>query len=105
MCSKVATVAISITNKESGFAWSFKNKYEDYTLTFYMDIWQSRHENTNTPPTYILFTKDKVFHSFGYESKNKYADLLKDEKHGDWYFFDRFLSFLELQEIFMLTFK
>lgn len=102
MCSKLSAVAISITNKDSGIAWSFKNQYEKHARKVYMHYWS---ENTVTTSTCILFNKDKVFHSFGYESKNKYADLLKDEKHKDWYFFERFLSFLELQEVCMLSFK
>ena len=101
MHSKLVAVAISITNKDSGFAWSFIHQYEKVDI----HMWLSRYKDTVTTPTCILFTKDKVFHSFGYESKIKYADLVKEEKHRDWYFFERFLSVLELQEVCMLSFK
>ena len=105
MCSKLAAVAISITNKDSGFTCSFKGHYNRNPLDIITHIWLDRQVQYETTPTCILFTKDKVFHSFGYESKNKYTDLLEDEKHRDWYFFERFLSFLELQEVCMLSFK
>ena len=87
MCSKLAAVAISITNKDCGSAFSFKEPYFRNPLDISINIWPVRQTLYETTPTCILSTKDKVFHSFGYESKNKYADLLEDEEHRDWYFF------------------
>lgn len=108
MCSGLVAVAISITNKDIGCAFSFKGHYNRNPLDINAHHYRRNPHtlsNTYTTPTCTLFTKDKVFHSFGYDSKNKYADLLEEENHRDWYFFERFLSVLELQEVCMLSFK
>lgn len=105
MCSAATTaVAMSIKNKDTRFAYSCKFHYDKNPLDIYTSIWRGPHgflKETNR--TCVLFTKDKVFHSFGYESKIKYTDLVKDEMHREWYFFERFLSFLDVQEVCMLS--
>lgn len=102
---KLATVAICFTNNDSGFLYSFKSDYEKNPLKIDEYRWLNPNQVSSTTPTCILFTKDKVFHSFGREAKNKYAELVEDEEHRDWYFFERFLSFLDMQEVCIMSFK
>ena len=41
-------------------------------------------------PTCLLLNDNKKFEAFGYEAENKYADLVMDDKHHDYFFFQRF---------------
>jgi hypothetical protein len=52
-------------------------------------------------PTTILFTPEKVFHSFGYQAEDKYADLAEEDIHKDWYYFRRFKMILHQQTVFV----
>lgn len=45
-------------------------------------------------PTCILFNKDRVFDSFGYEAENEYSELAEEEEHQEWYFFKNFKTTL-----------
>ncbi|WAQ99136.1 HS12A-like protein [Mya arenaria] len=45
-------------------------------------------------PTTVLLEPDKSFHSFGYEAEEKYIELAEDEKHQDWFYFQRFKMLL-----------
>jgi hypothetical protein len=50
-------------------------------------------------PTTILFTPEKVFHSFGYQAEDKYADLAEEDIHKDWYYFRRFKMILHQKKV------
>ena len=98
MSDTYVTVAICIGNEDSCYGYSFSSDP--------LRITTSIGPNPSSPgslcftiPTWVLFTKDKVFYSFGYESKQKYLDLLEDEEHKDCYFFERFLSRFTRQEV------
>ena len=95
MSYKLVSAAIVIGNEECRYGFSFSCDRHSNTLDIFTDNRPS-HERIQTC---VLFTKDKVFHSFGYKSKNKYEELLEDEEHEDWYFFERFLSRFTLQGV------
>ena len=88
MSKKLVATALTIGNKESGYVFSLESAPHNMK-TF---EWRSHWRVTQTPLTCILFNKDKEFHSFGYESKDKFTELLENEDHADWYFFERFLQ-------------
>lgn len=105
MTIKILVVAIAIENENTGYGISIKYDYEKDPLKVAHTVWLNKNEHSNKTPTCVLFTKDKVFHSFGYESKQKYTELVEDMEHKEWYFFEQFLSFLTIQEVCMLSFK
>ena len=100
MSYKLVSAAIVIGNEECSYGFSFLNDHHFSPLDILTTEIRSSHGRISvTNQTCVLFTKDKVFHSFGYKSKNKYEELLEDEEHEDWYFFERFLSRFTLQGV------
>ena len=100
MSNTLVTVAFCIGNEDSCTGYSFLHEYYSDPLRITTIIGKnSTGSLCFTIPTCVLFTKDKVFHSFGYESKENYLNLLEDEEHKDWYFFERFLSSFTRQEV------
>ena len=99
MSSKLVSAAIVIGNEECSYGFSFLYDHQSNPLDILTENRSSHGRILVTNQTCVLFTKDKVFHSFGYKSKNKYEELLEDEEHEDWYFFERFLSRFTLQGV------
>ena len=106
MFDKLLTVGIVIGNEDTGYGFLTRRDHNKDSSKYSRKIWSSRKDECSSmTPTCILFTKDKVFHSFGYESKNKYTELVEDNEHEEWYFFEKFLSAMTMQEVCMLFFK
>ena len=101
MSHTLVAVAICIGNEDSCSGYSFLHEYssDPFKITIFGQNPSTPGSVCYTIPTCVLFTKDKVFYSFGYESKQKYFNLLEDEEHKDWYFFERFLSRFTRQEV------
>lgn len=96
MSTTLVSAAIVIGNKECSYGFSLKSRPLDILIEYRSNCpWRI----SETYPTCVLFTKDKVFHSFGHKSENKYEELLDDVEHEDWYFFERFLSRFTLQDV------
>lgn len=93
----IVSAGIVIGDEDITFGFSFHNQYESDPLE--ITSTRSLFDPRQLFPTCILFTKDKVFHSIGYPAKEKYLELLNDNEHEDWYFFERFLSLLTLQNV------
>lgn len=91
---KVLVAAIDFGTKYSCYAFSFKHEYETDPLivcTNKLSLSKGlRCRMLFKAPTCILFNKDKVFDSFGYEAEDKYSKLAEEEEHQEWYFFRRF---------------
>uniref|UniRef100_A0A8W8LC30 Heat shock 70 kDa protein 12A n=1 Tax=Magallana gigas TaxID=29159 RepID=A0A8W8LC30_MAGGI len=90
--SKLLVAAIDFGTTYSGYAFSFKHEYETDPLKVCSNNWAagSRSLVSLKTPTCVLFDKDKVFDSFGYEAEDKYSELAEEEEHQEWYFFRRF---------------
>lgn len=50
-------------------------------------------------PSTVLFTPQKVFHSFGYDAEDKYMELAEENKHTNWYYFQRFKMLLHENKV------
>lgn len=108
-CTLVAA-AIDIGTTHSGYAFSFKHEYDADPLKITSTNWETGFGTTVSikTPTCVLFDKDKVFHSFGYEAEEKYLYLALDEEHQEWYFFKNFITTLfnkKVRFLFSLYYK
>ncbi|CAC5359624.1 unnamed protein product [Mytilus coruscus] len=87
---KIVAVAIQIGRDESGFAYKFNNEFgNDPSDISSLDI-ESRNSMTTKIPNSILLDSAKRFVAFGKDAEDQYFDLVREEKHHDWYFFDQF---------------
>ncbi|XP_062610493.1 heat shock 70 kDa protein 12B-like [Saccostrea cucullata] len=91
---KALVAAIDFGTTYSGIAFSYRHDYENDPLKVSSNKWTAGYsyrglESLKTP-TCILFNKDKVFDSFGYEAEDKYSELAEEEEHEEWYYFKRF---------------
>lgn len=111
----LAVVAIDFGTTFSGFAWSMRNqldKYEkDDDSTAFPPIcinpaWNSAGPNliSHKTPTCLLLDSEKVFRSFGYEAENEYAEIANEERHQDFYFFQRFKMVLHEVHLHIMLF-
>lgn len=93
---KLWVAAIDIETTQSGFAFSTIMEYSKNPLRISSSSFSNpkRAIQSIKNPTCILFNKDKVFDSFGYEAENKYSELVEDEEHQEWYFFKNFKTTL-----------
>ncbi|KAK3602781.1 hypothetical protein CHS0354_026329 [Potamilus streckersoni] len=84
--------AIDIGTTYSGYAYSFHDEFVKDPLLIYANNWNagSRGLISLKTPSCVLFEPSKTFHSVGYESEDKYAELALENKHQDWFFFQRF---------------
>ncbi|XP_062599964.1 heat shock 70 kDa protein 12A-like [Saccostrea cucullata] len=89
---KLVVAAIDLGTTYSGFAFSFEEEYENVPLKIKLNTWVAGSCGLLTlkTPNCVLFNKDKVFDSFGYEAENKYSELTLNEQHEEWYYFKRF---------------
>ena len=72
MSDTLVTVAICIGNEDSCSGYSFLHEYSSDPLRIKTIIGQDPSSPRSlcfTLPTCVLFTKDKKFYSFGYESQ------------------------------------
>ncbi|KAK3600523.1 hypothetical protein CHS0354_028723 [Potamilus streckersoni] len=97
MSHKTLVAAIDFGTTYSGYAFSFGHEFQADPLR----ISCTNHFHTRSTagmslktPTCILFSPDQQFHSFGYEAEEKYSDLLMDEEHEAWYYFQKFKMML-----------
>ena len=81
--------AIDFGTTYSGYVFSLAHD----ELKFYgPQIWNSGHGvmSSQKTPTSLLLNPDETFNSFGFEAEDKFAELVADENHHDFYFFHRF---------------
>ncbi|XP_060557848.1 heat shock 70 kDa protein 12B-like [Ruditapes philippinarum] len=95
--TKLVVGAIDFGTTYSGYAFSFAHDYEKDPMKIQANHWIGGGHMSLKAPTTILFTPEKVFHSFGYQAEDKYADLAEEDIHKDWYYFRRFKMILHQQ--------
>jgi hypothetical protein len=93
MSSALMVVAIDFGTSYSGYAFSTRNDFQRDPLKIHVNqAWNSGKKQLLSlkTPTCLLLDKKKEIVSFGYEAEDAYAELVLDEKHHDYYFFERF---------------
>ncbi|XP_021349317.1 heat shock 70 kDa protein 12A-like [Mizuhopecten yessoensis] len=86
----------------SGYAFSSRLEYTKNPLNISTLVWQAGSGNLASlkTSTCVLFKPDESFDTFGFEAEDKYAKLIDDDKHHDWFFFRRFkMSLYEQKDI------
>ena len=88
--------AIDFGTTFSGYAFSSQEEYDHDPLNIAVPIW-------DTPPsvqisyktlTTLLLNKDQNFVAFGYEAESKYAELVDNERNGEYIYIRRFKMLL-----------
>ncbi|XP_077986416.1 heat shock 70 kDa protein 12A-like [Glandiceps talaboti] len=85
----IAIVAVDFGTTYSGFAFAFNHKEGERGIHMSKAWGNDQGYNTFKTPTCILLNRDKEFIAFGYEAREKYADL-EEAQDKEFYFFDRF---------------
>ncbi|KAL5012435.1 hypothetical protein ScPMuIL_010986 [Solemya velum] len=86
----VGVVAIDFGTSFSSYMSMPIHEYKRGNLRFIGKSWYHSLGATLGTPTTILLKPDKTFDSFGYTAEEKYADLVCDEAHHEWYYFEHF---------------
>ncbi|VDI63256.1 Hypothetical predicted protein [Mytilus galloprovincialis] len=85
--------AIDFGTTYSGYAFSMKDTFKTDPLKIYTNqAWNAGGKQLLSlkTPTCILLDSNKQFDSFGYDAENRYADLVMDDDHEDYFYFHRF---------------
>ena len=102
----IAVVAIDFGTVFGGFAFAFHNKEGEKSIHMNKEWGSDQGYSTMKTPTCLLLNPDQSFNSFGYEAKDKFADL-KEEEARQYFYFDCFKmilhnnGFILLLEIFI----
>ncbi|XP_045203505.2 heat shock 70 kDa protein 12B-like isoform X2 [Mercenaria mercenaria] len=78
--------AIDFGTTYTGFGYSFKNNPDHFFANWHGGMEQLQEKI----PTAVLMNPKKEFHSFGHEANKTYMQLVQENKHQDWYYFNRF---------------
>lgn len=112
MTSALMVVAIDFGTSYSGYAFSTRNDFQRDPLKIHANqAWNSGKKQLLSlkTPTCLLLDKKREIVSFGYEAEDAYAELVLDDKHHDYYFFERFKMKLFQNKVhvtlFSFTFK
>lgn len=104
-CNILMVVAIDIGTTYSGWAYSFKAKYEKDKLNIQANqVWNAGPKSLLSlkTSTCILINKDtKEFDSFGFDAENAYEDSILGNEADKYYFFNRFKMVLYNSEVCM----
>lgn len=97
----IVVAAIDFGTTFSGYAFSFLYEYQKDPTKSSTFSWTAESGGLQSLKTSscILFDKNGIFHSCGFEAETKYADLALENKHGDWLFFERFKMNLYKQNV------
>lgn len=89
-CSpNVLVAAIDFGTAYSGYAYSSRIDFEEDPLRIMALKW-SQSLISHKTPTCALFNKDKELVAFGYEAEKRFTELTEENKHKDYYYFQRF---------------
>ena len=99
---RLMVVALEFGMTNSGLAFSMKGKFEKDPLDIHFLIRNSSSFRSVRTPTCLLLNNEKQYVAFGYDAENRYAELVMDEEHANYYFFDRFTMSLHNNEVFHL---
>ncbi|XP_021349338.1 heat shock 70 kDa protein 12A-like isoform X2 [Mizuhopecten yessoensis] len=98
----ILVAALDFGTTYSGYAFSSRLEYTKNPLNINTLVWQAGSGNLASlkTSTCVLFKPDESFDTFGFEAEDKYAKLINDDKHHDWFFFRRFkMSLYEQKDI------
>ncbi|XP_021349340.1 heat shock 70 kDa protein 12A-like isoform X2 [Mizuhopecten yessoensis] len=98
----ILVAALDFGTTYSGYAFSSRLEYTKNPLNISTLVWQAGSGNLASlkTSTCVLFKPDESFDTFGFEAEDKYAKLIDDDKHHDWFFFRRFkMSLYEQKDI------
>uniref|UniRef100_K1R689 Heat shock 70 kDa protein 12B n=1 Tax=Magallana gigas TaxID=29159 RepID=K1R689_MAGGI len=89
---KIVVAAIDFGSTYSGYAFSFSDDFKTNPLRIHTNLWSSVQfcGLSYKAPTTVLLKPNKMFHSFGYDAEEKYAELSEAEEHKEWYYFSHF---------------
>lgn len=85
--------AIDFGTTYSGYAFSTKAEFMRDPLSINSNqTWNAgtRRLCSLKTPTCLLLDQEKKFLAFGYEAEDKYTELVMDDKHADFYYFEHF---------------
>jgi hypothetical protein len=105
MRKQLVVAALLFGTTKSGYAISTINEFENNPLHIHLNkLWRTGYSDgiSETTLTCLLLDKEKQFEAFGYDAKNRYYELVMDEEHANYYFFDRFTMSLQNNEVFHL---
>ena len=94
----IAVVAIDFGTTFSGFAFAFNNKEGEKSIHMNKEWGSDQGYSTMKTPTCLLLNPDQSFNSFGYEAKDKFADL-EEEEARQYFYFDCFKMILHNNEV------
>ncbi|XP_053396352.1 heat shock 70 kDa protein 12B-like [Mercenaria mercenaria] len=82
--------AIDFGTTFSGWGFSFRHEFESEPTKVFTKPWPGGQLSLKAPTSILIEPDGLTLHSFGYEAENKYADLVANEEHETWFFFQRF---------------
>ncbi|XP_060065878.1 heat shock 70 kDa protein 12A-like [Ylistrum balloti] len=96
----ILAAALDFGTTYSGYAFSTRLEYMKNPLNINTLVWKAGSGNLASLKTSscVLFKPDGHFDTFGFEAEDKYAELIEEGKHHDWFFFRRFKMSLYEQE-------
>ncbi|XP_071146940.1 heat shock 70 kDa protein 12B-like [Mytilus edulis] len=93
MANPLMVVAIDFGTTYSGYAFSTRSDFFREPLKIHANqAWNSGKKQLLSlkTPTCLLLGKNKETVAFGYEAEDAYAELVLDNKHKNYYYFDKF---------------
>lgn len=89
-CSpNLLVAAIDFGTTYSGYAFSSRADFDDDPLRITAHKWSSDLISEKNP-TSILFDNNQKLVAFGYEAEKQFTELSNDNRHEDFYYFQRF---------------
>lgn len=98
---RLIVAAIDFGTTYTGYAFSLLYEYKKDPTKCSTYTWSAGSGGLQSLKTSscILFDKNGIFHSCGFEAETQYADLALENKHRDWLFFERFKMNLYKQNV------
>lgn len=93
MVDYLMVVAIDFGTTYAGYGFSTRAEFLRNPLKIHANqAWNSGKKQLLSlkTPTCLLLNKAKELVAFGYEAEDAYAELVLDNKHKDYYYFERF---------------
>lgn len=87
----------------SCYAYSTKDEFMEDPMKIHDNpAWKSgRQIMTIKTPTCVLLDINKKLVAFGYEAENRYQEFVSVDEMDDFYFFQRFTTFLHSSKVFI----
>lgn len=88
----IYVAAMDFGTSFSGYAFALRVELEKDLSKIHAPVWYTSDTSLVTfkIPTTILVGNDKQFVEFGFEAESTYAELLKQGKHEDYFYFPHF---------------